>query len=257
MKIASFNVNSVRARLGAVSDWLSEHEPDLLCLQETKVQDADFPTAAFAEAGYKAAFRGQKSYNGVAILSREELADVAYGLEDGDEPDEPRLIRGRLGDVHVVNAYVPQGTATDSPRFQYKLEWFARVRRLFERHYQTTDQLVWVGDLNVAREPIDVYEPERLYGEVCYHPDEHRALAHVVDWGLVDVFRKHCPEPKQFTFFDYRVPAAPKRGLGWRIDHILATPALADRSTAAYIDMAPRLRPKPSDHTPIVAEFDV
>lgn len=257
MKVASFNVNSVRARLAAVLDWLNEHGPDLLCLQETKVQDADFPIAAFAETGYKAAFRGQKSYNGVAILSREELQDVAYGLEDGEEPDEPRLIRGRLGDVHVVNAYVPQGTAVDSPRFQYKLEWFTRVRKLFERHYEATDRLVWVGDLNVAKDPIDVYEPERLYGQVCYHPDEHRALAHVADWGLIDVFRKHCPEPKQFTFFDYRVPAAPKRGLGWRIDHILATPALADRSSASYIDMAPRLRPKPSDHTPIVAEFDV
>ena len=257
MKVASFNVNSVRARLAAVVSWLGENEPDCLCLQETKVQDADFPSDAFEAAGYRVAFRGQKSYNGVAIVSREELTDVSYGLDDGDEPDEARLIRGRLGDVRVVNTYVPQGTATDSPRFQYKLEWFGRVRRLLEKHYRASDLLVWLGDLNVAIEPIDVYEPERFYGEVCYHPDEHKALRDVIEWGFVDVFRKHCQEPKQFTFFDYRIPAAPKRGLGWRIDHVLATPPLAARSTAAYVDMAPRLRPKPSDHTPIVAEFDV
>ena len=257
MKAATFNVNSVRARLPIVIDWLVEQRPDVLCLQETKVQDKDFPTQAFADAGYHVAFRGQKSYNGVAIVSPEPLSDVAYGLDDEGEPDEPRLIRGRLGDVAIVNTYVPQGTDVDSPNFQYKIEWFGRVRGLFERLYKPTDLLLWVGDLNVAPEPRDVHDPKRLYGSVCYHPDEHKALKGVMDWGLEDVFRKHCDEDKQFSFFDYRLPKAVDRGLGWRLDHILATKPLAERSTAAYIDLKPRRMDKPSDHTPTVAEFQV
>ena len=256
MKIASFNVNSVRARLPIVIDWLAEQQPDALCLQETKVQDKDFPVEAFADAGYRVAYRGEKSYNGVAIASRDALTDVAFGLDDGGEPDETRLVRGRLGDVAIVNTYVPQGTDTESPRFQYKLEWFSRLRVLFERNYKATDLLVWVGDVNVAVEPRDVFDPERLHGSVCYHPDEHQALKGVMDWGFVDVFRKHCDEDKQFSFFDYRLPKAVDRGLGWRLDHVLATGALAERSTAAYIDLDPRRLTKPSDHTPIVAEFD-
>jgi len=257
MKIASFNANSVRARLPIIVDWLAAQQPDVLCIQETKAQDKDFPAQAFADAGYRVAFKGEKSYNGVAMVSKEELADVAFGIDDGGEPDETRLVRARLGDVAIVNTYVPQGTDVDSPRFAYKLEWFKRLKSLFTRHYKPTDLLVWVGDLNVAPEPMDVYDPERLDGSVCYHPAERAALADVKEWGLVDVFRKHCGEPKQFSFFDYRMPKAVDRGLGWRLDHVLATEPLAARSTAAYIDLAPRRLTKPSDHTPIVAEFDV
>jgi len=252
MKIASFNVNSVRARLPIVLDWLRAQRPDMLCLQETKVQDKDFPADAFADVGYHVAFRGQKSYNGVAIVSNEPLEDVDYGL---DGQDEARLIRGRLGDLHVVNTYVPQGHEVGSDKWQYKLEWFDRLAKLFTECYKTAELLLWMGDLNVAPEDRDVYDPKRLAGEVCFHPDEQAALQKVKDWGFVDVFRLHCDEAKQFSFFDYRMPRAVERRLGWRLDHILATRPLADRSTAAYIDLDPRVLPKPSDHTPIVAEF--
>ena len=257
MEIASFNVNSVRARLPIVTDWLALVRPDALCLQETKVQDKDFPVQAFTDVGYHVAFRGEKSYNGVAIATKQALTDVAYGIDDGDAPDEPRLIRGRLGDTAIVNTYVPQGADPDSPKFQYKLEWFARLRRFFERHYKPTDLLAWVGDLNVAPEPLDVYDPDRLHGSVCYHPDEHAALKAVKDWGFTDVFRLHCSDPQHFTFFDYRLPKALDRGLGWRLDHILATQPLAELSSGAYIDLEPRRRQKPSDHTPIGAEFSL
>lgn len=252
MKAASFNVNSVRARLPIVLDWLRAQRPDVLCLQETKAQDKDFPADAFADAGYQVAFRGEKSYNGVAIVSKEPLEDVDYGL---DGQDEARLIRGRLGDLHVVNTYVPQGHEVGSDKWQYKLEWFGRLGELFRGRYKTTDLLLWMGDLNVAPEDRDVYDPERLAGEVCFHPDEQAALQKVKDWGFVDVFRRHCDEAKQFSFFDYRMPKAVERRLGWRLDHILATGPLTERSTAAYIDLDPRVLPKPSDHTPIVAEF--
>jgi len=200
------------------------------------------------------AFRGEKSYNGVAIVSKEPLEDVDYGLEG---QDEARLIRGRLGDLHVVNTYVPQGHEVGSDKWQYKLDWFARLAKLFRTYHKTTDLVLWVGDLNVAPEPRDVHDPKRLYGSVCYHPDEHKALKQVMDWGFVDAFRKHCDEDKQFSFFDYRLPKAVERGLGWRLDHILATKPLAERSAASYIDLEPRRLNKPSDHTPIVVELQV
>ena len=257
MKIATFNVNSVRARLPIVIDWLNAQQPDALCLQETKAQDKDFPADAFAEVGYRVAFKGEKSYNGVAIVSKEELVDVACGIDDGGEPDEARLIRGRLGKVHIVNTYVPQGYEVVSDKWQYKLEWLKRLGTLFKRLYKPTDMLVWVGDLNVAPEDRDVYDPKGLAGSVCFHPDEQAALEEVKQWGFVDVFRKHCDEEKQFTFFDYRIRQAVPHNLGWRLDHVLATEPLAAKSTASYIDVEPRTLPKPSDHTPLVAEFDV
>ncbi len=257
MKIATFNVNSVRARLGIVLDWLKQRQPDALCLQETKVQDKDFPLAAFEDIGYRVAFKGEKSYNGVAIVTRDELADVRCGLDDAGPADEARLIRGRLGPLHLVNTYVPQGYEVDSDRWRYKLEWFERLKQLFEREYSPDDLVLWVGDLNVAPEDRDVYDPERLRGAVCFHPEEQAALRRVMEWGFEDVFRRFCDEPKQFSFFDYRLPKAVERGLGWRLDHVLATAPLARKAAACYIDLEPRRLPKPSDHTPVVAEFDL
>jgi len=257
MRVATFNCNSVRARLPIIGDWLAAQEPDILCLQETKVQDRDFPESAFTAAGYRVSFRGQKGYNGVAIVSKSAPADVRFGLDDGGEPDEPRLACAEIDGVHVVNTYVPQGTDPESPKFQYKLAWLDRLRGFFERHFTPQQPVLWTGDLNVAPTPIDVFDHDRLLGHVCHHPDEFAALATCLDWGFTDVFRKHCPEPNQFTFFDYRLPKSVDRGLGWRIDHILATPPLAERSTGAFIDLEPRRRAKPSDHTFLVADFDL
>ncbi|MGD0573016.1 MAG: exodeoxyribonuclease III [Sedimentisphaerales bacterium] len=255
MIVASFNVNSLRARMPIVPDWLNEKRPDVLCVQETKVQDKDFPAEVFDEAGYNYAFAGQKSYNGVAILAKSRIADVQAGF-DNEPKDEPRLIKAEINGMIIVNTYIPQGYLPESEKFQYKLEWFRRLRRFFEEHFKPTDPVLWVGDLNIAPEAIDVYDPEGLLGNVCYHPAVHKELKNVMDWGFVDVFRLHCKEPGQYTFWDYRPINAVKRNLGWRLDHIMATKPLAEKCTACYIDKAPRLLPRPSDHTPIIAELD-
>lgn len=256
MIVASFNVNSLRARLPIVLEWLNEKRPDILCLQETKVQDVDFPTEPFDEAGYNYCFAGQKSYNGVAILAKSRLADVQAGFED-EPKDEARLIKAEIDGVIIVNTYVPQGYMAESDKFQYKLEWFRRLRKFFEKNFKLADPVLWVGDLNIAPEPIDVYDPEGLLGHVCYHPDVHKELKMVLDLGFADVFRLHCKEPGQYTFWDYRPINAVKRNLGWRLDHIMATKPLAEKCTDCYIDKQPRLLPRASDHTPIVAELNL
>jgi exodeoxyribonuclease-3 len=255
MKVASFNVNSIRARLPVVVPWLRERRPDVLAMQETKVQDEGFPKAVFTEAGYSCVFRGQKSYNGVALATTREVADIEFGLPQ--EPrDEARLLKARFGDLILVNTYIPQGYLAASERFQYKLDWFARLLDYFRTNFRPSDPLVWVGDLNVAPLPIDVYDPETLLGHVCYHPAVRAALEEIVRWGFTDVFRMHCQEAGQYTFWDYRMRGSFRRNRGWRLDHILATRPVADKCTACYIDVEPRLAPHPSDHTPIVAEFN-
>jgi len=258
MRIASFNANSIRSRLQVILDWIASNNCDVLCVQETKVTDEEFPVDAIASAGYHAVFTGQKSYNGVAIISKTQAANVRKGLGRMPEDEEARVIRASFDGITVVNTYVPQGTAVDSPRFQYKLDWIRQMRDYFDRDFTPNDPIVWLGDFNVAREPIDVYDPEGLYGSVCYHPDEHAALDYVVEWGFVDVFRKHHPgEPGHYTFWDYRVPNSFKRRMGWRLDHIWATRPLAERCVDCWIDKEPRGREKPSDHTFIAADFDV
>ena len=255
-KVATYNCNSIRARLNLVSDWLERERPDALCLQETKVRDSEFPLDIFQDLGYHVTFRGQKAHAGVAVLSLEKPEEVSFGLDDGEDPDESRLVRTRLAGIALINTYVPQGRSVDSPHFQYKLRWLRRMRAFFERHYTPRDRLVWGGDFNVAPEPMDVYDPERLAKHVDFHPDGRQALEEARAWGLVDVFRMHHPdEPEQYTFWDYRVPNALERGMGWRLDHIWATKPLAERSTRSWIDVdAPRAQ-KPSDHTFLVAEF--
>ncbi|MBN2313682.1 MAG: exodeoxyribonuclease III [Sedimentisphaerales bacterium] len=255
MKIASFNVNSLRARLPIVIQWLTKSQVDVLCVQETKVQDADFPTEPFDEIGYSYAFRGQKSYNGVAILSKHPIEHVEYGLPD-EPKDESRLIQAEIAGLTIVNTYVPQGHSPDSEKFQYKLHWFGRLLDYFQRNFLPDDAVVWVGDLNIAPTPIDVYDPKTLLGHVCFHPAVHEALSQVMAWGFVDVFRKHCDRPGEYTFFDYRMPNAFGRNLGWRLDHIMATKPLAAKSTSCTIDKDLRRAERPSDHVPIIAEFN-
>ena len=254
--VATYNCNSIRTRLPLVLDWLQRHAPALLCLQETKVQDADFPLAPFEELGYYVAHRGQKAHAGVAMISQEPLQDVSYGLDDGDPPDEARLVRGALHGIAVVNTYVPQGYAVDAPQFQYKLAWFRRLRAFFERHYSPTQLLLWMGDLNVAPEEIDVHDPKRLKNHVDFHPDARAALEEVRTWGFVDVFRRHHPnEPGHYSYWDYRVPKALERNIGWRVDHIWTTAPLAERSLRAWIDIEARAAERPSYHTFVAAEF--
>lgn len=258
LKVATYNANSIRTRLELVVDWLQREMPDVLCIQETKVQDADFPGEPFREAGYHVVFRGQKAQAGVAVVSTELPEDVSFGFDDDGEPDEPRLAQAEIRGFRIVNTYVPQGRTPDSPHFQYKLEWLARLRALFEQCYGPQDSLLWMGHFNVAPEPIDVYEPERLAGHADFHPDARKALDEVRKWGFIDLFRLHHPdEPGQYTFWDYRVPNALDRGMGWRLDHIWATGPLASKCTACWIDVQARRAERPSDHTFVIAEFSL
>ncbi len=254
MKVVSFNVNSLRARLTIVLEWLAEFQPDVLCVQETKVQDIDFPTDAFDESGYKYVFKGQKKYNGVAIFSKSEIINVKFGFDD-EPKDQARLIKTEINGIAIVNTYVPQGYLPESEKFEYKLDWFNRLLTYFGKNFKPCDAVLWVGDFNVAPEAIDVYDPAALSGHVCFHPEAQKALNAVMQWGFVDVFRMHCSEPAQYTFWDYRLNSF-ERNLGWRLDHIMATKRLAKKCTTCYIDKEPRLADRPSDHTPIVAEFD-
>jgi len=255
MKVASFNVNSLRQRLPIVLGWLEENRPDVLCVQETKVQDVDFPGDSFENTGYKYVFKGQKSYNGVAIFSRCKIRNVEFGFED-EPKDQARLIKAEINGVVIVNTYIPQGYLPDSEKFEYKLDWFNRLGEFFDKNFKASDAVLWVGDFNVAPEAVDVYDPEGLLGHVCFHPEVHKALERVCQWGFVDVFRMHCSQAGQYTFWDYRLRNSVEENLGWRLDHIMATKPLAEKSTFCYIDKQPRLAEKPSDHTPIVAEFD-
>ena len=255
--IATFNTNSIRSRLHIVIPWLEKNAVDVLCIQETKVQDEDFPKELFNKIDYNVIYRGQKSYNGVAIASKHKMKDMVVGFDDPENSpeDEARLIRCVVKDIPVVNAYVPQGKALDHMYFQVKLRWFERLRDLFDRNYSPDEPLLWCGDLNVAPESRDVYAPDSHVDHVCFHEDARKALEKVKAWGFIDVFRKLNTDSDQYTFYDYRIPSAVKRRLGWRIDHILATVALAERAEKAYIDISPRLAQKPSDHTFLVAEF--
>ncbi len=257
MKITTFNANSIRSRIDIVTGWLQANRPDVLCIQETKAQDADFPRDAFTDIGYHIAFRGEKTYNGVAVASLAVPDDVSFGFDDDGNADATRLVVARFGDLRVINTYVPQGREIDNPMYAYKLEWFLRLRRWLERHASPDDLLLWTGDLNVAPEAMDIHNAEKQANHVCYHVDVRQAFAETVDWGFVDVFRKYHPEPDQYTFFDYRTPNAAKRKMGWRIDHMLATAPLVARSVDSSIDLAPRLLGKPSDHTFLTAEFDM
>jgi exodeoxyribonuclease-3 len=257
VQIATFNANSVRSRMDIILRWLAQEQPDALALQETKVQDSDFPVEPFEQAGYHVVFRGQKSYNGVAILSREPAAEVSFGLDDDGPADEARLATARIGPVILVNTYVPQGREVEHEMFAYKCQWFRRLRGLFERRFAPDDPVVWLGDINVAAEPIDVSDPERREQHVCFHRAAREAFADCRAWGFVDVFRQRHPEPGNYTFFDYRTRDAVQSGKGWRIDYILATPRVAETCTDCWIDLAPRRESKASDHTFLAAAFEL
>lgn len=254
MKLATFNANSVRTRMPVIINWLQKENPDVLCLQETKVQDKDFPAGPFEKAGYHISHRGQKSYNGVAIASRESTTQVRYDLyEQGDE--QARFISAVISNISIINVYVPQGFAVDSEKFEFKLLWLRDLFSFIKERYNPGDPLIISGDFNIALTPGDVYDPETLEGEVGFHPLERALMREILDWGLIDIFRKHHREDGHYTFWDYRIPNALKRKMGWRIDYILATKSLAEESLGSRIDTDPRSGPKPSDHTFLIAEF--
>jgi len=256
VKIGTFNANSIRVRLNQILAWLDAEQIDILAVQETKVQDKDFPLPRIEQAGYHAAFAGQKQSAGVATLSKVEPTEVLAGFDDGS--DHARLLYTRFDGIYIVNTYVPQGRDIEHEQFAYKLRWFKQLRAWFESHFTPNDPVVWVGDFNVATEDIDVHDPKTLREHVDFHPRAQAALDNVRTWGFIDIFREHHPdEPHQFTYFDYRARNPIERHIGWRIDHIWATPPLAARSTCAWIDIDARRAERPSDHTFLVAEFEI
>lgn len=256
MKVATWNVNSIRRRLPLLLDWLAEHKPDVMCLQETKVQDADFPLLHLRSTGYHVTFRGRKSYNGVATLTRTAPEFVLNGFREGDDEEDDRVLQTVVGGIPVVNTYVPQGFKITSPKYAFKLQWFERVRHYFDTYLDPTKPAIWTGDLNVAPEAIDVYHPERRVNDVDFHIDARNAYANAISWGFQDVFRLLHPDRVQYTYWDYFRNAF-ENNWGWRIDHILATAPLAQVCRATDVDLAPRRSPAASDHTIVWAEFDV
>jgi len=256
MRFATFNVNSIRARQDIVLNWLKKETPDVLAVQETKVQDKDFPLSGFDGSGYNCVYKGQKSYNGVAVFSKQRPQQVSYGFRE-EPKDEARLIKAKIGKVWVVNTYVPQGRDVESEHFRYKLDWLGRLKKFFEENFDKNDPVVWLGDFNTARDERDVYDPEGLRGHVCFNEQLSKALEGVIGWGFFDLFRHFYEQGECYSFWDYRMRGALKANRGWRLDYIMVTKPLLDAAKDCYIDRTPRLLKKPSDHTPIVAEFDL
>ncbi len=253
MKIASWNVNSLKVRLPQVLDWLRTSHTDILALQETKLTDDAFPVTAIHDAGYQVVHSGQKTYNGVAILSRTEATDVVTdppGVEDAQR----RILAATIGGVRVVNLYIVNGEAVESEKYAYKLDWLSRVRDWLEEEARRHEQLVVVGDFNIAPEDRDVHDPEAWEGRVLCSAPEREALQSIQALGLRDTFRAFEQPEEEFSWFDYRA-ASFRRNRGLRIDLILASAALGERLTAAGIDREPRGWERPSDHAPVWAEF--
>lgn len=254
MRVATWNVNSIRAREERVVAWAAAKQPDVLCLQELKTEDHQFPVERFRALGYEIATFGQRTYNGVAILSRLGLEQVERGFGDDDPDPQARFMAATVNGVRVMTAYFPNGQAVGTDKFAYKLAWMERCRAYLATRITPDRPALLCGDFNVAPEPIDVHDPAAWEGQVLFSLDERRALERVRATGLVDVVRRLHPSGALFTWWDYRMLAFPKnRGL--RIDHIYATPVLAERCTHAYVDREARKGDKPSDHAPVVAEF--
>ena len=254
MKVATWNVNSVRARRERLLQWLERHPVDVLCLQELKVTDADFPTQELREAGYAAAVSGQRTYNGVAILAREEPRDVERGLGDDEDDPAARLIAARVAGLRVVSAYFPNGGSLGSDKWLYKLEWMRRLGGWLRRRCDPDEALVLCGDFNVAPEARDVHDPAVWEDSVLYHPEAREALEQIRNFGFVDLFRRHRPEAGLYSWWDYRMLGFQK-GRGLRIDHVWGTREVAERSRGADIDREERKGKRPSDHAPVVVEL--
>jgi exodeoxyribonuclease III len=255
VRLVTWNVNSLKARLERVEEWLAECQPDVVCLQETKLADTAFPTLAFSALGYESAHHGEGRWNGVAILSRVGLDDVVAGFADDHEPDaEARLITATCDGVRVMSAYVPNGRALDQEHYQYKLRWLDRLLGHLDSTADPAAPTAVCGDFNIAPADIDVWDPAALEGATHVSRAERDVLARLLDWGLSDVFRDHHPDAERiYSWWDYRAGNFHK-GIGMRIDLVLASAALAERVAWALIDRNARKGKQPSDHAPVLVE---
>jgi exodeoxyribonuclease-3 len=254
MKIATWNVNSLKVRLPHVLDWLAREQPDALCLQETKTEDKGFPFAAIEAAGYRAIHNGQKTYNGVAILARAEMAEVVRDLPGFDDPQK-RLIAATVGEVRLVCAYMPNGQEVGAEKYAYKLNWLAALTDWLREELRRYPRLALLGDFNIAPDDRDVHDPAAWQGRILCSEPERAAFRALAGLGLTDAFRIFEQPEKSFSWWDYRMMAF-RRNIGLRIDHILLSPELAGRCRACCIDRAPRKLERPSDHAPVLAELD-
>lgn len=255
LKIATWNVNSLRVRLPQVLDWLQRHQPDILALQETKVTDADFPCADLEAAGYQAVCAGQRTYNGVALLSRLPALDLVTDLPGLEDPQR-RVLGATIGWIRVLNLYVPNGQAVGTAPYAYKLAWLDKLADYLQGQLADYPRLVVLGDFNIAPDDRDVHDPLAWAGQVLCSEPERAALRRLLELGLKDTWRLFEPGTGGYSWWDYRAGSF-RRNLGLRIDLILASPALAEACTACWIDKTPRGVERPSDHTPVVAEFAV
>jgi len=255
MKIATWNVNSLNVRLPHVLEWLSAASPDVLVLQEIKQVSEAFDAQAFRELGFDAVASGQKTYNGVAIVSRTPLSDIVTDFPGFDDPQR-RVLAATIDGVRVINLYVPNGSSVGSDKYDYKLGWLTALHGFLEQELQTHEKLVVLGDFNIAPDDRDVHDPEKWGDDILCSPAERAALQSILDLGLSDVFRRFEQPDKTFSWWDYRA-AGFRRNAGLRIDLILASDALASHCSASYVDREPRTWERPSDHAPVVADFPI
>ena len=254
MKIATWNVNSFKVRLPHVLDWLAANQPDVLCLQELKQEDSQFPLEAIRQAGYQAAFNGQKTYNGVAILSKPALADVQRDIPNFSDPQK-RVIAATINGIRIVCVYIPNGQSLDSDKYRYKLSWLAALQVWLKDELAKYPELALLGDFNIAPEERDVYDPQAWEGNVLVSEPERTAFRLLEQLGLRDSFRLFEQPEKSYSWWDYRMMAF-RRNMGLRIDHIMLSTALAQACVACTIDPTPRKLERPSDHAPVVAEIN-
>ncbi len=253
--VVTWNVNSVRARIKNVVEFLKNNESDVLCMQETKVENRMFPKEEFENLGYNIALFGQKRFNGVATVSKKPFDEVKTKLFE-EEDKQRRVILTKINDITIINSYFPNGKSPESDNFRYKLEFINGFRKYIENNYSSEkDKIIIVGDFNVAKEEIDVYDVNSMVGKIGFHPKEREALLNFYNWGFTDAFRLFNKE-QEFSWWDYRLSSF-KRNIGLRIDYIWISKPLINLCTNCYIDTDERGKEKPSDHAPMVASFDI
>lgn len=253
MKLATWNVNSLKVRLPQLLDWLGAQQPEVVCLQETKLVDQAFPSAELQGAGYQAAFAGQKTYNGVAILTRDPARDVQVGIP-GFADEQKRLIAATIGETRIVCAYFPNGQSVDSDKYAYKLQWIEALTAWLRGELARHPRLALLGDFNIAPDERDVHDPQAWEGQVLFSAPERAAFRTLIDLGFADAFRLFEQPEKIYTWWDYRMMAF-RRNMGLRIDHILLSAALAADCRACSVDKEARRAERPSDHAPVIAEL--